>query len=136
MTSLRNKGNVIRTANGYIGQINIEGVIMDINATFWDGKKYKCDLWIQRIKEKKYDELNNKFIDYTPKPFLQCFANKLKKKDTFDYKGDFIFVGFKYDLIAWWDDKAEHQLNISVERSKSQPILERLNKIKKENETN
>lgn len=52
MTPLRNKGNVIRTANGYIGQINIEGVIMDINATFWDGKKYKCDLWIQRIKEK------------------------------------------------------------------------------------
>ena len=48
------------------------------------------------------------------------------------YRGELMFVGFKYELAAWFEDKTEHQMNFEVERSQSQPILKRLNEINKE----
>lgn len=132
MTPLRNNGFVIRTNKGYIGKLNVDNVIFDIQTTFWSNEKPNY-IFVNRPKGKTFDEKNNTFTDYTPRPFFECKADKTKKSDTMDYRGEFMFVGFKYILSAWFEDKTEHQLNFIVEISKSQPILNRLNEINKEN---
>lgn len=131
MTPLRNKGYVVRTMDGYIGQLSIEGVVIDINCTFWSDKKPNY-IWVQRIKEKIFEPKTMTFIDYIPKPIFNCYANKTKN-DTMNYRGEFMFVGFKYELMAFWEDKKDHQLNFEVKRCERQPILERLNQLNKEN---
>lgn len=133
---LRNKGYVIRTNNGYVGRMNVENIIFDIQTTFWSDKKPNY-IWIQRVKAKRFNEKTKTFIDYIPKPFFECYAYKTKKNDVVCYRGELMFVGFKYELAAWFEDKTEHQMNFEVERSQSQPILKRLNEInKKESLTN
>lgn len=127
-----NKGLLERTNNGYIGKLSIEGYVMEINATFWDKKKNGCDLWVQRVKEKKYNPETQQFTDYIPKPFFECYLIKMKKKDSLDYRGEFIFIGFKYGMVAWFENRTEHQLNLRIERCESQPLLNRLNEINKQ----
>ena len=128
---LRNKGYVIRTNNGYVGRMNVENIIFDIQITFWSDRK-PFYIWVQRQKEKIFNEETLTFSDYTPKPFFECYAYKRRTNGIVDYKGEFMFVGFKYELIAWFEDKTEHQMNLDVTRSESQPILKRLNEINKE----
>ena len=128
---LINHGILIRTNNGYIGEINIHGIIMDIQATFWNKKINGCDVWIQRQKVKEFEEKTNTFRDYTPLPYFDCKADKTKKNDNVDYRGRFVFQGFIFDLVSWWEDKSQHQLNLAFERSKNQVILERLKEINK-----
>lgn len=132
MNILRNKGYVIRTINGYVGKLSIDGVVIDIVCTFWSDKKPNY-IWVQRVKEKRYDDKNRCFIDYVPKPVFECYANKTKKGDIMTYRGEFMFVGgFKYDLCAFWEDRDDKQLNFEVRRSTSQPILKRLNELNRE----
>ena len=130
MDTSRNRGYVIRTLAGYLGQLSIEGYEMDILCTFWSDKKPNY-IWLQRIKEKIYDEQKKTFTDYAPKPSWVCKAEKTRGKDSMDYRGEFMFVGFKYELSAYFEDKTEHQLNIIIKRSNIQPILKRLNEINK-----
>jgi len=132
MTPLRNKGFVTRTNNGYIGEINIDDVVFDINCTFWSYEKPNF-IWLQRNKEKIFNEKINTFTDYTPYPFFECRANKQNKKDTFDYCGNFMFVGFKYKLTAWFEDRTEHQLNLSIERYEDQPFLKKMGELGEKN---
>lgn len=131
MKPLRDRGYAVRTNNGYLGKINIANVVMDVQVTFWSDKK-PYYIWIQRQKEKLFDETTLTFSDYNAKPFFECYAYKAKPKDVINYKGEFMFVGFKYELVAWFEDKTEHQINFEVTRSESQPILKRLNEINKE----
>lgn len=127
----RNKGSIIRGKDGYKGEISIEGVIFDIMCTFWSNQKPNY-IWLKRIEEKKFDEKTNTFSSYTPKPFFECYAYKTKRSDIINYRGQFMFVGFKYDLMAWFEDKTEKKINIRINRSESQPILKRLNELNKE----
>lgn len=131
MNIIRNHGYVIRTISGYIGKLSIDGVVIDINCTFWSDKKPNY-IWVQRVKEKIFEEKTKTFIDYIPKPTFNCYANKTKN-DSMNYRGEFMFVGFKYELMAFWEDKKDHQLNFEVKRCERQPILERLNQLNKEN---
>ena len=130
MGTLRNHGSVIRGVNGYIGNISIEGVVLQIVCSFWSDKKPHY-IWVKRMKEERFDVATNTFNSYDPKPFFECYANKTKKPDSMAYRGEFMFVGFKYNLAAWFEDKTEKQLNFEIERSSSQPIIERLNVINK-----
>lgn len=129
MELINNHGYVKRTPKGFFGELSVEGFKMDIQATFWNKAVTGCDLWIQRKKKKIYEEKTNTFKSYIPKPYFECYAIKDKGKNKI-YRGDFIFVGFKYSLSSFWEDKTENLLNISIERTKDQPILDRLREIK------
>jgi len=126
-----NSGIIVKGKDGYQGRLSIEGVEFDIVCTFWSYQKPNF-IWLQRVKEKNFDEKTNTFNSYIPKPFFECKANKTKRSDTMNYRGQFMFVGFKYDLMAWFEDKTEKKLNIRINRSESQPILKRLNELNKE----
>lgn len=129
MAPLRNRGYLLRTSTGYIGELNIENVIIEINGTFWEKKKNGCDLWIQRSKEKHFDEGTKSFIDYIPKPFMECYANRKTKDGKICYKGEFVFVCFIYKMIALWEEKDQKKMGIIIERSENQNILKKLNEI-------
>lgn len=131
----RNRGYINRTSSGYIGKINIENVVLDIVCSFWSNEIPNF-IWMQRIKEKRFDENTKSFSDYIPKPFFECYAYKEKEKESrrFIYKGSFFFVGYKYEMTCWWEDKTEQQLNLLIKRSDTQPLLERLNELKKINQ--
>lgn len=126
-----NKGLVTRTINGYFGKLSIEGYVMDIVCTFWSDKKPDY-IWVQRVNEKIFDIRTKTFSEYTPKPSFVCKADKTRGNDIMDYRGEFMFIGFKYELCAWFEDRTEHQLNFEIKRSSSQPILKRLNEINKQ----
>ena len=129
MELINNHGYVKRTPKGFFGELSIEGFKMDIQATFWNKTITGCDLWLQRRKKKIFEEKTNTFKSYIPKPYFECYALKDKGKNKI-YRGEFIFVGFKYSLSSFWEDKTEKLLNISIERTKDQPILDRLKEIK------
>lgn len=125
----RNKGVVKRSRNGYVGRINIDNVEFDVNCTFWSDRK-PAYIWVQRNKEKRFHAPTKSFFDYTPKPTFECIADKVGRGGV--YKGQFMFVGFKYDLTAWWEDKQETILNFDIQRCEEQPIIKRLNEINRE----
>ena len=127
MELINNHGYVKRTTKGFMGELSIDGFEIDIQATFWDKASTGCDLWLQRKKKKIYEEKTNTFKSYIPKPYFECYTIKGKDKI---YRGEFIFIGFKYSLSSFWEDKTEKLLNISIERTKDQPILDRLREIK------
>jgi len=124
---LRNKGFVARGINGYIGKINIEGVTLDINATFWKREKRRF-VWIQRQKMIKYDEREKKFYDIMPRPILDCKANYTYKKfPDISYRGQFMFARFKFDLTGRFEDKKEKILLFDISKSEEQPLIETTN---------
>lgn len=131
MEKERNRGTLLRTQNGYLGQINIENILLDLVCTFWTENKTSF-VWIKRTKGKRFDEMTKTFIDYEQKPTLECYAYKERKGRNFVYKGNFMFVGYKYEMVCWFEDKTEHQVNVKVCRCEDQPILERLNELKKQ----
>ena len=124
----RNKGYVEKTRDGYIGQINIEGCVMNIFCTFWLYEKPPF-LYIERCKKLKFDEKNKSFIEYIPKPIVQIKATKTRKDDNLDFRGSFMFLGFKYDISLWWEDKDKKVILMDVERNLEQVLLKRINEL-------
>ena len=125
----RNKGYVEKSKDGYLGYINVDGCIMAIYCTFWMSQKPPY-IYIQRCKKLKFDEKNKTFKEYIPKPILQIKADLTKKSDNVRFRGSFMFIGFKYEIAAWWDDeKTKKVLRFDVVRSENQTLLKRINEL-------
>lgn len=117
-----NRGEIVKTAQGYIGSIDINGVEFNsIVCTFWNDKDKKHFIWIKRNKELKYNPETKGYEKYDPKPKWSAILYKTKDK-AIPYKGEFIFARFKYDIKAFWEDKTQSKLHLSVERSDVQPL--------------
>lgn len=126
----RNKGYVEKKPNGYFGTINIENIKFDIVCTFWSRPSM---IWIKRVKAKKYDLIKNIFEEYEPRPYFDCKAKRVSKDSSSYYDGSFMLVGIKYNLIAYFEDRKERLLNITVKRSDEQPYIERMKEINNNN---
>jgi len=126
----RNKGYVEKKPNGYFGTINIENIKFDIVCTFWSRPSM---IWIKRVKAKKYDHIKNIFEEYEPRPYFDCKAKRVSKDSSSYYDGSFMLVGIKYNLIAYFEDRKERLLNITVKRSDEQPYIERMKEINNNN---
>lgn len=126
----RNKGYVEKKPNGYFGTINIENIKFDIVCTFWSRPSM---IWIKRVKAKKYDQVNNTFEEYEPRPYFDCKAKRVSKDSSSYYDGSFMLVGIKYNLVAYFEDRKERLLNITIKRSDEQPYIERMKEINNNN---
>jgi hypothetical protein len=126
----RNKGYVEKKPNGYFGTINIENIKFDIVCTFWSRPSM---IWIKRVKAKKYDHIKNTFEEYEPRPYFDCKAKRVSKDSSSYYDGSFMLVGIKYNLVAYFEDRKERLLNITVKRSEEQPYIERMKEINNNN---
>ena len=126
----RNKGYVEKKPNGYFGTINIDNIQFDIVCTFWSRPSM---IWLKRVKAKKYDQVNNTFEEYEPRPYFDCKAKRVVKDSSYYYEGSFMLIGIKYSLTAFFEDRKERLLNITIKRSDEQPYIERMKEINNNN---
>lgn len=113
-------GHVQREANGeYKGQLTVEGIdLSPIEAQFFkkDGDIY-C--FIKRKPIMEYDHTTESYRTRERRPPLQIYLKKQLDGDVVEYKGEFMFMRFKFGIVGVWDKilgKDKHRLNLYVER--------------------
>jgi hypothetical protein len=98
-----------------------------------NGEKY---LWLKRKKILEYDSKTQTYKEREAKPQWEAYLKKQKDGDTIAYKGNFIFMRFKYSIIGVWDrilGMDRQRLNLYVERlpMNEQTIINSVNETKK-----
>lgn len=100
----------------YLGELSIDRIdISPIEATFFE-REDETYLWMKRRPILEYD--GQSYKQRLRRPHWECYLKKKKDaRDTFE--GAFIFMRFKYTIIAQWDatyDDKFKRMNIYVER--------------------
>lgn len=114
-------GHIERKRNGlYEGSVTIEGIELQggITAVFFqeNGENY---LWLRRKRVLEYDDVHEIFKERDAKPQWEAYLKKQMDNDVVAYKGDFIFMRFKYSIVGVWDrilGKDNQRLNLYIER--------------------
>lgn len=127
-------GYIQRTKNGsYEGRVTIDGVTLPtITAVFFrDGDENY--LWLKRKKVLDYDFESQSYREREANPQWEAYLKKQLKDSTVAYKGEFMFLRFKYSIVGVWDGvfgKDEQRLNLFVERlpMSEQTIVKGINK--------
>lgn len=124
-------GHIERTAYGnYEGALCVEGV----NLSPIEGQYFKKDgdmfLFIKRKPIMEYDIEKQEYITRERKPKLLIYMKKQLGNDgVVAYRGDFMFMRFKFNIEGVWDSvlgKDTKRLNLFVERApmKEQTLLQ------------
>ena len=134
-------GYIQRSQGGsYDGKITIEGILLPaISAVFFkdNGENY---LWLKRKKVLDYDYESQTYKEREAKPQWEAYLKKQVNENAVAYKGEFIFMHFKYTIIGVWDKvlgNDKQRLNLFVERlpMSQQTLINSINeqKLKQEN---
>jgi hypothetical protein len=111
-----------RSGGRYEGNITISGVSLSpIEATYFkdNGKNY---LWLKRKPVMEYDWNTQEYRLRKAQPYWEAYLEKqvTSNEQLVAYKGEFIFMRFKYSICGVWDTvlgKSErHRLNLYIER--------------------
>ena len=141
MTSDYINGYIQRSQGGsYDGKITIEGILLPaISAVFFkdNGENY---LWLKRKKVLDYEYESQTYKEREAKPQWEAYLKKQVNENAVAYKGEFIFMHFKYSIIGVWDKvlgNDKQRLNLFVERlpMSQQTLINSINeqKLKQEN---
>lgn len=114
-------GYVERKKDGtYGGSITIDGINLQggITAVYFkdDGENY---LWLRRKKVLEYDFESQTYKEREAKPHFEAYLKKQIDDGAVAYKGEFVFMRFKYSITGVWDKilgKDKQRLNLFVER--------------------
>lgn len=131
-------GHLERKAGGkYEGKILVEGIdLSPIVGVYFkkDGQNY---LWLKRKKVLDYDMNTLTYVERERKPQWEAYLKKQVNGDVVAYKGEFIFMRFRFSIIGVWDkilglDK-QQRLNLFVERlpMSQQTIINGINERKR-----
>ena len=134
-------GYIQRSQGGsYDGKITIEGILLPaISAVFFkdNGENY---LWLKRKKVLDYDYESQTYKEREAKPQWEAYLKKQVNENTVAYKGEFLFMHFKYSIVGVWDKvlgNDKQRLNLFVERlpMSQQTLINSINeqKLKQEN---
>lgn len=131
-------GYVERRKDGsYGGSLTIEGINLQggISAIYFkdEGESY---LWIKRKKILEYDFESQAYHERDAKPQFEAYLKKQLDGNAVAYKGEFIFMRFKYSIIGVWDKilgNDKQRLNLFVERLPlaEQTIINSINEMKR-----
>lgn len=131
-------GHIERHSGGkYKGTLTIDGVNLEggIEGVYFtqDGKNY---LWIKRTPIMEYDFDSCEYKTRKRTPFFECYLEKTTQDGIQVYKGEFIFLRFRYKILAAWDKvlgNEKMRLNFFVERlpNDQQTILKNINERKR-----
>jgi len=132
-------GMLLRRRQGYYeGHLCIEGVdISPIEATFFKDENNDTILWIKRKPLLEYDEQEHKYKKRMRRPQWEVYLSK-KKNMNDTYVGEFMFLRFKFTIIAQWDnityEDKYRRMNIIIERAPmaEQTIINSINANKKQ----
>lgn len=131
----------IEKKNGgrYGGEIVIEGInLSPIDAIYFkeDGDTY---LWLKRKPCLVYDYETQSYNTRELEPRWECYLKKEIDGDAVAYKGEFIFMRFRFSIKGVWDTvfgmDSRHRLNLFVERlpMNKQTIINGINEKNREN---
>lgn len=130
-------GYVQRKDGKYTGQLTIDGIRLQggINAVYFKsgGNNY---LWLRRKKILEYDFESQSYTQRNAKPEWEAYLKKQTDGGTVAYKGEFVFLKFKYSIVGVWDKNLgidNQRLNLFVERlpMQQQDIIKKINEQKK-----
>lgn len=131
-------GCVTRDKDGkYSGWIKVDGVdLSPISAMpFKDGDD--VFVWLKRKEIMEYDIQTSSYKTRKREPQWECYLKKENNNNNIVYKGEFVFLKFKYRITAMWDlsfgDVDQQTLNLFVERlpKSEQTILQGINERKR-----
>lgn len=134
-------GYIQRSQGGsYDGNITIDGILLPaISAVFFkdNGENY---LWLKRKKVLDYDYESQTYKEREAKPQWEAYLKKQVNENAVAYKGEFLFMHFKYSIVGVWDKilgNDKQRLNLFVERlpMSQQTLINSINeqKLKQEN---
>lgn len=115
-------GHIERDSYGnYTGMLTVEG----INLSPLEGQYFKKDgetyLYMKRKPIMEYDYDLGKYNQRERRPQVQIYMKKQVDGDgVVAYKGDFMFMRFKFIITGVWDailGKERNRLNLFVERA-------------------
>jgi len=130
-------GYIQRTAKGtFEGVVSIDGITLPsiVGVYFEDeGNKY---LWLRRKKVLEYDFESQMYKERDAKPQFEAYLKKQIDDGAVAYKGEFIFMRFKYSITGLWDrvlGNDKQRLNLFVERLPlaEQTIINSINETKR-----
>jgi hypothetical protein len=130
-------GYIQRTQKGtFEGVVSIEGITLpSITGVYFkdDGENY---LWLRRKKVLEYDFESQTYKEREAKPQFEAYLKKQIEGETVAYKGEFIFMRFKFSITGVWDKilgKEKQRLNLFVERlpMSQQTIINSINQSKR-----
>ena len=131
-------GYVERKNDGtYCGSLTIEGINLQggITAVYFkdEGESY---LWLRRKKVLEYDFESQTYKERDAKPQFDAYLKKQIDNNAVAYKGEFIFMRFKFSITGVWDKilgNDKQRLNLYVERlpHSQQTIINSINKARK-----
>lgn len=102
----------------YEGEINVEGVSLSpIEGVYFkeNGKQY---LWLKRKPLLEYDHETESYKHRDREPRWETYLKK-ESSSVVAYRGEFVFLHFKYSVVGIWDSslgKDKNRLNLFVER--------------------
>lgn len=131
-------GYVERKNDGtYGGSLTIEGITLQggITAVYFkdEGESY---LWLRRKKVLEYDFESQTYKERDAKPQFEAYLKKQIDNNAVAYKGEFIFMRFKFSITGVWDKilgNDKQRLNLYIERlpHSQQTIINSINKARK-----
>lgn len=130
-------GYIDRKSDGsHQGSILIESIDISpiVGVYFKEGNEQY--LWLKRKPLLEYDFKLGKYVKREREPRWEAYLKKQMDGNAVAYKGDFIFLHFRYSIVGLWDKVLGYdsqRLNLFVERM---PMNEQtiINKIKERNE--
>lgn len=128
-----------KSGGAHEGVLSIEGILLSsITAVYFkdDGENY---LWLRRKKVLEYDPELQAYRERDAKPHFEAYLKKQINGGTIAYKGEFVFMRFRFSIIGIWDRILGHdkqRLNLFVERlpMSQQTIINSINESRKEND--
>ena len=127
-------GYIQSTKSGsYEGRVVIDGISLpEITAVYFK-ENSESYLWLKRKKVLDYDFESQSYKEREAEPRWEAYLKKQLKGSTVAYKGEFMFLRFRYSIVGVWDGvfgKDEQRLNLFVERlpMSEQTIVKGINK--------
>lgn len=113
-------GYIQRTKSGsYEGGVVIDGISLpEITAVYFK-ENSESYLWLKRKKVLDYDFESQSYKEREAEPRWEAYLKKQLDNNAVAYKGEFMFLRFKYSIIGVWDKilgNDKQRLNLFIER--------------------
>ena len=115
-------------ANGYLerksggrfeGAIKIDGVDLSPIEGMYFNDSNGTHLWLKRKPVLQYETKTQTYKQKIREPRWEAYLKKQLDNNTVAYKGEFMFLRFKYSIVGVWDKilgNDKQRLNLFVER--------------------
>lgn len=125
-----------RHNGGYEGKVKVDGVDLSPIEGVYFKQAEKKYLWLKRKPLMEYDFDSQCYKTRKRQPQWEAYLEKQSDGTVTAYKGEFVFLRFRYSIIGVWDailGKEKSRLNLYVERlpMSQQTILNKINERRK-----